>query len=246
MSNETKKSAAMMAVFTVFAVLAAAFAMNPGWRRTGPGPIPLVDTNFLDTNTVRKSYADLALKGEDLSDFDCNTCHEKGKPPPIHLDTNGVIIVAKEHADIVMGHGTHGRNNNCYNCHDETNLTLLQARDGRKITFSESQLLCGSCHGPTLRDWDAGAHGRTGGFWDRALGGIDRKLCVNCHNPHSPKFPGRAPAPGPHLLHPPAAVPHLEVASEPAATPSTHDGSKSAGTGAAPETAAKQAAQPEH
>ena len=31
---------------------------------------------------------------------------------------------------------------------------------------------------------------------------MDRKICVNCHNPHSPHFPGRKPAPGPHLLRP--------------------------------------------
>ena len=42
-----------------------------------------------------------------------------------------ISIVPKEHADIVMGHGTHDRNNNCFNCHDEQNLELLQTRDGR-------------------------------------------------------------------------------------------------------------------
>ncbi len=87
-----------------------------------------------------------------------------------------------------------------------TDLTLLQTRDGRKVSFSNSQLLCGSCHGPTYRDWEAGAHGRTSGYWDRSLGPIDRKICANCHNPHSPHFPGRKPAPGPHLLHPVATA----------------------------------------
>ena len=55
-----------------------------------------------------------------------------------------------------MGHGTHNRNNNCFNCHDEQNLELLQTRDGRQIKLAESPLLCGSCHGPTYRDWEAG------------------------------------------------------------------------------------------
>ncbi|MGZ4988984.1 MAG: hypothetical protein ACXWBP_13125, partial [Limisphaerales bacterium] len=27
-------------------------------------------------------------------------------------------------------------------------------------------------------------------------------VCTACHDPHHPKFPGRKPAPGPHLLHP--------------------------------------------
>ena len=183
-----------------FAALAVAFLANLWAKPVKLQPIPLVDTNFLSTATVRQAYPNLVRAGADLSDFDCYTCHEKGKPPPLRYDANGKLIIPKEHSDIVMGHGSHGRNNNCFNCHNENNLTLLQTRDGREVTFSNSQLLCGSCHGPTYRDWEAGAHGRTSGYWDRALGPMDRKICVNCHNPHSPHFPGRKPAPGPHPL----------------------------------------------
>ena len=202
MNNQAKTNAVLAVLSLVFLALAAAFVLNAGGKTAGLKPLPLVDTNFLNTATVRRSYADLVKAGEDLSDFDCYTCHEKGKPPPLHYDAEGKIIVAQEHPDIVMGHGTHGRNNNCYNCHNETNLTLLQPRDGREVTISDSQMLCGSCHGPTYRDWENGVHGRTSGYWDRTKGDIDRKKCVNCHNPHSPKFPGRQPAPGPHQLHP--------------------------------------------
>lgn len=212
--NSPKKNAAVLEILTVlFAFLAVAFSFGFLGQRAPLGRIPLVDTNFLNTATVRRCYVDLARSGEDLSDFDCYTCHEKRKPPTLRFDTNGAIIVPPEHSDIVMHHGSHGRNNNCFNCHNENNLTLLQTRDGREVTFSNSQLLCGSCHGPTYRDWEAGAHGRTSGYWNRSLGPIDRKLCVNCHNPHAPKFPGRQPAPGPHLLHPVAAV---SVVSKPA------------------------------
>ena len=74
------------------------------------------------------------------------------------------------------------------------------------MKLAESPPLCGSCHGPTYRDWEAGVHGRTGGYWDRSLGPINRQICVDCHNPHHPKIPPRKPAPGPHPLHPVAAV----------------------------------------
>jgi len=179
------------------------FLANVRGRPAGRShPIPRVDTNFLDTATVRRSYSDLVRAKEDLSDFDCYTCHEKGKAPILRFDTNQNLIVPKEHADIVMGHGSHGRNNNCFNCHNETNLEQLQTRDGRQLKFSDSTQLCGSCHGPTYRDWEAGAHGRTSGYWNRSLGAITRKDCVNCHNPHSPRFPGRRPAPGPNPLRP--------------------------------------------
>lgn len=169
---------------------------------SAPQPIQLVATNFLDKSTVRRSYADLIQAKEDLSDFDCYTCHEKGRAPILRFDTNQNLIVPKEHSNIVMHHGSHERNNNCFNCHNELNLELLQTRDKRELRLSDSTPLCGSCHGPTYRDWEAGVHGRTSGNWDRSQkeAVIDRKNCVNCHNPHSPKFPGRKPAPGPHPL----------------------------------------------
>lgn len=108
----------------------------------------------------------------------------------------------KEHSDIVMAHGRHNRNNNCFNCHDEQNLVLFQTRDGRQLKFQDSPSLCGSCHGPTYRDWEAGAHGRTGGYWKLDAGAPKRQICVDCHNPHSPKIPPRTPLPGPHPLRP--------------------------------------------
>jgi hypothetical protein len=176
--------------------------------------IPLVDRSFLETTPWRKTYADLVKAREDLSDYDCYACHEKNKPPPIRYDENQKIIIPKEHADIVMGHGSHDRNNLCYNCHNEQNLLTLQVRDGREVKFDNIPALCGSCHGPNLRDWEAGAHGRTSGYWNRSLGEMQRLSCANCHNPHAPRIPTRQPAPGPHPLHPavlaavpPAAVP---------------------------------------
>lgn len=199
MSPNEKKTSVLAALSLVFLVLAAAFSLKPA----GPPAreaIPLVDTNFLSTATARVSYEELVRQKADLSDFDCYACHEKGKAPVIRFDTNQVILIPKEHGNIVMGHGSHNRNNNCFNCHNELNLERFQTRDGRELRFAESTQLCGSCHGPTYRDWEGGAHGRTGGYWNDARQ-TTRRNCVECHNPHSPKFPGRAPAPGPHPLH---------------------------------------------
>lgn len=206
MSTEPKTKATLLLLTVVFAVMAAGFLAGPSARPTLQSNPP-VDTNVLDTATVRLSYADLVRADEDLSDFDCYACHEKDKPPPLRFDENHKLIIPKEHANIVMEHGRHDRNNNCYNCHDEQNLERFQTRDGRELKFADSTALCGSCHGPTLRDWDAGAHGRISGFWQSDLGAAQRKDCVNCHNPHSPKFPGRAPAPPPNPLRPVSSSP---------------------------------------
>jgi hypothetical protein len=206
MSQGERTSAVLLVLAVVFVALSLKFVSASGTRLPALQKIPLVDTQFLETATIRKSYAELIRTKADLSDFDCYACHEKGKPPPLRFDAQHNLIIPQEHSDIVMKHGTHNRNNNCFNCHDEQNLELLQARDGRQIKLAESPPLCGSCHGPTYRDWEGGAHGRTGGYWDRSLGPMKRQICVDCHNPHSPKIPPRRPAPGPHLLHPVAEV----------------------------------------
>lgn len=190
----------LMGMTAVFSVLAICFLLNLWGRAPQLKPIPLVDPEFTRMDTVRQSYGELLRADADLIEFDCYLCHEEGEPPPLHFDENHRLIIPDEHSDIVMTHGRHDRNNNCFNCHNELNLLKLQTRDGRELGFEESSSLCGSCHGPTYRDWEAGAHGRTGGYWEADSGALSRQDCVSCHNPHSPDFPPREPAPGPNPL----------------------------------------------
>jgi hypothetical protein len=201
MTDESRSNAVLLTLSLAFLGLAVAF----GTRHAGLAPrkpLPLVDPALLAPTTFRTSYLQLIEAKADLSDFDCYACHEKGKPPTLRFDTNQVLIIPKEHSDIVMGHGRHNRNNNCFNCHDENNLELLQTRDGRKLKLEESPPLCGSCHGPIYRDWEAGAHGRTEGYWNRQMGQPKRHICVDCHDPHHPRIPPRKPFPGPNPLRP--------------------------------------------
>jgi uncharacterized CHY-type Zn-finger protein len=173
MNGQQKTSAVLAGLAALFLALTAAFLGNLWGRPAALPHIPLVDPIYTNTMTVRTNYNDLVRLKADLTDFDCNACHDPKKPPVIRFDTNQNIIVPPEHEDIVMKHGSHNRNNNCFNCHNETNLVVLQTRDGRALSFDNSPPLCGSCHGPT---------------------------CTACHNPHAPKFPSRHPAPGPHPL----------------------------------------------
>lgn len=200
MKSQNNTSKGLLALILLFLGLSAAFLLNLWGDPVRLTPIPLVDASFTSNATVRVSYGELIRTKADLSDFDCYACHERNKTPPLRFDEKHSLLIPKEHSDIVMGHGSHNRNNLCFNCHDETNLELFQTRDGRQLKLSESTPLCGSCHGPTYRDWEAGAHGRTSGYWNRQAGPITRVDCVSCHNPHAPKFPSRQPAPGPHPL----------------------------------------------
>ena len=207
--NATRRTSLVLNLLSmIFILLAAAFYFDL-WGHTPSLPnIPLVDPIFTKTSTVRESGAELVRTGGDASGLDCYACHDRKKQVVLKFDAEQRIILAEEHNDLVMGHGTHNRNNNCFNCHNEVNLELLQTRDGRELKLIESTPLCGSCHGPTYRDWEAGVHGRTGGFWDSKSGVLTRQMCVSCHDPHSPKFPPQKPAPGPHGLR---SSPHPAV-----------------------------------
>ncbi len=106
----------------------------------------------------------------------------------------------------------------CLDCHDTADRDKLVMQSGELLTFNESQFLCGSCHGPILRDWTSGIHGKTTGYWDPALGEEDqtvRMLCVECHDSHRPAFRSEIPQPAPVLrIDGPGDKPvHLEKAA---------------------------------
>ena len=203
---------ALGGVAAAFLGLAVLLLANLWGHPPAKSQIPLVDPAFLETTPWRRTYADLVKAKEDLSDYDCYGCHEENTPPPLRFDDKGKLLIPSEHANIVMGHGTHDRNNLCFNCHNEANLLTLQIRDGTTVKFDNIPPLCGSCHGPTYRDWEAGAHGRTSGYWDRSQGPATRLACANCHDPHAPRIPTRAPAPPPHPLRDPGH--HTSAKSE--------------------------------
>jgi len=145
-----------------------------------------------------KEHADLII-----SMRNCAECHPPNDPVKLDYDSSGNVIVPKAHQGLLaMAHGHTLRNNNCYNCHDRDQLDQLHTPDGAVLKFDQATQLCASCHGPTYRDWSAGAHGRTGGYWDRKAGPIRREECTSCHDPHAPAFTGIIPMPGPHPLHP--------------------------------------------
>ncbi len=118
--------------------------------------------------------------------FPCSMCHA-------NMETN---LERRElvdfHDDIVLHHDEENRW--CMACHDAENRDMLHSASGKLIDFSESYKLCGQCHGPKLRDWKVGIHGRRTGQWN---GEKQYLLCAHCHDPHSPKFPKMKPEPPP-------------------------------------------------
>lgn len=109
--------------------------------------------------------------------FPCSDCHRNKTPNPTRRK------LVKEHTNIQLKHAE--KNIWCVNCHNLHNRDSLRLINGELIPFSRSFLLCGQCHGTIFRDWKVGVHGRRTGFWN---GEKVYRLCVDCHNPHSPRF----------------------------------------------------------
>ena len=118
--------------------------------------------------------------------FPCSSCHAG-------MDLNAKRRELKEeHTSIKLHHAESMRW--CLDCHDPHNRDKLKLANGDLIDFTESYQLCGQCHGTNYRDWKAGIHGKRTGYFD---GKKMYYLCVNCHNPHDPKFKPLKPEPPP-------------------------------------------------
>jgi hypothetical protein len=118
--------------------------------------------------------------------FPCTSCHESIPPNPERRALEGM------HSDIVLHHDEEHRW--CLDCHDVNNRDQLHLASGAGVPFTESYRLCGQCHGTQYRDWRTGIHGKRVGSWNGAKRYL---LCVNCHNPHSPRFAALQPLPPP-------------------------------------------------
>jgi len=135
--------------------------------------------------------------------YNCMECH-KLFPARWHYDDRPF----NEHKDVKL---EHGNNRFCLNCHHPTNRNAFVDYDGAEIAQADVVKLCAKCHGTIYRDWEAGVHGRQNGFWKAELGDKTKLRCIQCHDPHSPKFKPMQPlAP---LRYPPRGANPLPATS---------------------------------
>lgn len=145
----------------------------------------------------------LPLDHRDLvySRLNCLACHPEDEGYELDWDDDGYTIIPPAHQNFTILHGRNGRNNDCFTCHDKTDLRYLVGNNGNRLELAQADQLCAGCHGPKYRDWESGIHGRLNGFWDQEQGEKRRTDCTSCHDPHYPMMPDYAPGPGPHPLH---------------------------------------------
>ncbi len=112
----------------------------------------------------------------------CSSCHTTTKP---NLENRSAADLDQFHQGLKYQHG----DLTCLSCHNSGNYDTLRLADTRTVEFSDSMTLCSQCHGPQRRDYERGLHGGMNGHWDLTRGGRTRNTCINCHDPHTPKFP---------------------------------------------------------
>lgn len=180
-------------------------------RKSSTAPLPAVQLPSVPRPAAAQSEVGLPsdayldrtpprqTKGLDLVKagwtYNCMECH-KLFPAKWHYDRP-----MAEHQDITLDHGN---NRFCLNCHHPTNRNAFVDYDGSEIAEADVVLLCAKCHGPIYRDWQAGVHGRSNGYWKAGAGPKTKLRCIQCHDPHRPKFQPMQPlAP---LRYPPRAA----------------------------------------
>lgn len=115
----------------------------------------------------------------------CSTCHSI-RPP--NSDNKTAQTLDEFHQGFEFSHGQLV----CYACHNPANTDTLRLADGSQLNFTEVILLCSQCHSKQAESFAHGAHGGMNGFWDLTLGPQTKNNCIDCHDPHSPRYPQMA------------------------------------------------------
>jgi len=186
-----------------FLLLAAWFAWGPDLADIPEFTSVPIDRAELPTEPRLQPLGDPPVVEINGFEQTCMNCHRLFPPREIPPGTR-----LMQHTHVVLEHGINDR---CRNCHDVENRDMLRLQSGEKVPFSHVVELCSKCHGPTYRDWSRGMHGRTNGYWNAALGEVNRLGCTECHNPHTPTTPAMEPLrplPAPNTLR---AAPSGEV-----------------------------------
>ena len=116
--------------------------------------------------------------------YPCTVCHTV----PLEQMHGGPGTAKRAHWDVKLQHAP-AAIMTCGTCHgQDAGLRTLQ---GAPVDFDHSYRLCAQCHALQADDWAAGAHGKREAGWapPRVV-----MACVQCHNPHQPRWGTRWPA----------------------------------------------------
>ena len=112
----------------------------------------------------------------------CSTCHSVRQA---NLENKTAATLDEFHQGMTFNHG----NITCYACHNPNESDALRLADGSSVTYENVMTLCSQCHSKQADSFAHGAHGGMNGHWDLSRGPQMKNNCIDCHDPHVPKYP---------------------------------------------------------
>jgi hypothetical protein len=118
----------------------------------------------------------------------CASCHSMKTPKALPSQPTAL---REFHQGLTFQHGEL----TCAHCHvaRERSHDTLHLANGDLIPMVDALRLCAQCHGPQYRDYSHGSHGGMEGAFSPEFGPRTRNHCVDCHDPHTPRFQGGLP-----------------------------------------------------
>ena len=145
-------------------------------------------TNKLHAVIIRKPAGPPKVKLAGLdpqqrsAEVACSTCHSV-RPP--NIENRSSASLDEFHQGLEFIHGQLA----CYACHNSNDADTLHLADGSKVEYAEVMTLCSQCHSKQAESFAHGAHGGMNGYWDLSRGAQTKNNCIDCHDPHAPKYP---------------------------------------------------------
>jgi 5-methylcytosine-specific restriction endonuclease McrA len=112
----------------------------------------------------------------------CSTCHSVRQA---NLENKTAATLDEFHQGMTFNHG----NITCYACHNPSESDALRLADGSSVAYENVMALCSQCHSKQAESFAHGAHGGMNGYWDLGRGPQMKNNCIDCHDPHVPKYP---------------------------------------------------------
>jgi formate-dependent nitrite reductase cytochrome c552 subunit len=184
----------------------------PGWTTSHAESVPkkfsVTVRRPLGPPTIELTTADPQGRQGAIA---CSTCHSVREP---NFENRTPADLDEFHLKMPMSHGTLA----CYSCHNPDDTDTLRLADSTAVEYPDVMTLCAQCHGTQARNYQHGAHGGMSGYWDLSRGPRSRNNCIDCHDPHVPKFPSMRPTfkPRDRFLEPTeshASPPHQQHSS---------------------------------
>lgn len=112
----------------------------------------------------------------------CSTCHAIRQA---NLENRSAATLDEFHRGMSFNHG----DITCYACHNPNDSDTLRLADGSSVAYESVMTLCSQCHSKQAESFAHGAHGGMNGHWDLSRGPQMKNNCIDCHDPHVPRYP---------------------------------------------------------